>query len=153
VANNVIGKDPNAAKQLSRDEITRCEENSKATLRMLEQTRDYIEAKKKQVRGKSRYTPVARRQDKPDAIAWLLKNAQGIKDSQIIKLVGTTKKTIAGLRDRSHWNYANIKPRDPVLLGLCSQYDLDAAFAKLTPVKEEGKDKPQDTPSDASASE
>ncbi len=77
-----------------------------------------------------RYTPVAKRQDKPDAIAWLLRHHPELKDSQIVKLVGTTKNTIAAVRDRTHWNTPNIRPRDPVLLGLCNQTDLNAAVER-----------------------
>jgi len=73
---------------------------------------------------------MARRQDKPDAIYWLLKNCPTIHDVQIIKLIGTTKSTIAGIRERSHWNIKNIKPRDPVLLGLCTQIELDKILNK-----------------------
>ncbi len=77
-----------------------------------------------------RYTPVSRRQDRPDAIAWLLRNHPELPDAAIIKLVGTTKQTIQSIRDRSHWNSANIKPVDPVTLGLCSQLELDLAVRK-----------------------
>ena len=77
-----------------------------------------------------RYTPVSKRQDKPDGIAWILRNHPEISDAQIGKLIGTTRNTIAAIRDRSHWNIANIQPKDPVTLGLCSQRELDAIVAK-----------------------
>jgi len=77
-----------------------------------------------------RYTPVSKRQDKPDGIAWILKSHPEISDAQIGKLIGTTRNTIAAIRDRSHWNIANIQPKDPVTLGLCSQRELDAIVAK-----------------------
>lgn len=77
-----------------------------------------------------RYTPVSKRQDKPDGIAWILRNHPEISDAQIGKLIGTTRNTIAAIRDRSHWNIANINPKDPVTLGLCSQRELDALVAK-----------------------
>src|SRR3546814_7699327 len=77
-----------------------------------------------------RYTPVAKRQDKPDGIAWLVRHHPELKDSQIARLIGTTKTTIQAVRERSHWNSQNIRPRDPVLLGLCSQGDLNAAVEK-----------------------
>jgi len=84
-----------------------------------------------QARGKGpRYTPVTKRQDRPDAIAWLLRNHPELTDAQLCKLVGTTKPTIAQIRDRTHWNIQNIKPVDPVTLGLCSQIDLDEAVRK-----------------------
>jgi hypothetical protein len=77
-----------------------------------------------------RYTPVSKRQDKPDGIAWLIKNHPELSDGQIGKLIGTTRTTIAAIRDRSHWNIANITPKDPVTLGLTSQRELDAAVAR-----------------------
>ena len=73
-----------------------------------------------------RYTPVSKRQDKPDGIAWIIRNHPEVSDGQIGKLIGTTRTTIAAIRDRSHWNIANIQPKDPVTLGLCSQRELDA---------------------------
>jgi hypothetical protein len=78
----------------------------------------------------TRYTPVSRRQDRPDAIAWFLRNHPEIADSQIVKLLGTTKSTIEQVRSRSHWNAANIKPVDPVTLGLITQLELDAVVKK-----------------------
>ena len=77
-----------------------------------------------------RYTPVSKRQNRPDAIAWVVKNHPEISDAQISKLLGTTKTTIQAIRDRSHWNAANLEPQDPVGLGLCSQIDLDLAVVK-----------------------
>ncbi len=77
-----------------------------------------------------RYTPVSKRQDKPDGIAWVLRSHPEISDAQIGKLIGTTRNTISAIRDRSHWNITNIQPKDPVTLGLCSQRELDAIVAK-----------------------
>ena len=77
-----------------------------------------------------RYTPVSKRQDKPDGIAWIIRNHPEISDGQISKLIGTTRTTIAAIRDRTHWNIANITPKDPVTLGLTSQRELDAAIVK-----------------------
>jgi hypothetical protein len=77
-----------------------------------------------------RYTPVSKRQDKPDGIAWILRNHPEISDAQVGKLIGTTRNTIAAIRDRSHWNISNIQAKDPVTLGLCSQRELDAIVAK-----------------------
>jgi hypothetical protein len=76
-----------------------------------------------------RYTPVSKRQDKPDGILWIIKNHPEITDSQISKLIGTTKTTISAIRDKSHWNYANLQPRDPVTLGLAGQREMDALVA------------------------
>jgi hypothetical protein len=77
-----------------------------------------------------RYTPVSKRQDKPDGIAWIIRNHPEISDAQIGKLIGTTRNTINAIRERSHWNIQNIQPKDPVTLGLCSQRELDAAVAR-----------------------
>ena len=77
-----------------------------------------------------RYTPVSKRQDKPDGIAWLIRNHPEVSDAQSSKLIGTTRNTITAIRERSHWNIQNIQPKDPVTLGLCSQRELDAVVAK-----------------------
>jgi len=82
-----------------------------------------------------RYTPVSKRQDRPDAILWLLRNHPELSDAQIVKLVGTTKATIQSIRDRTHWNAANLKPVDPVTLGLCAQLELDLAVEKASAEK------------------
>lgn len=134
VSGGIRGLDPTANGQLSLDEIKRCEANPKEHLQIAGTAKQYISKKTKG----SRYTPVARRQDKPDAIAWLVKNYPTMSDAQVAKLVGTTKNTIQAVRTKSHWNSSNIKPRDPVFLGLCSQTLLDAAVAKIKP--EPGKE-------------
>jgi hypothetical protein len=90
-----------------------------------------------------RYTPVSKRQDKPDGIYWIIKNHPEVSDGQISKLIGTTRTTIAAIRDRSHWNMANITPKDPVTLGLTTQRELDAAVAKAA--KAAGIQAPTDT--------
>jgi hypothetical protein len=125
VAQGIVGYDPIANGQLTREEIARCEADPEARLRMVEQT---IPLPKPRGRG-ARYTPVSKRNDRPDAIAWLLRNYPQLSDAAVAKLVGTTKETIQKVRDKTHWNSANIKPRDPVILGLCSQSDLNAAVA------------------------
>ncbi len=125
VATGMRGVDPVAAGALTAEEIARCEADPDASLAMAATARQYISTKSKG----ARYTPVSRRQDKPDAIAFLLKHFPTLPDSQIVKLIGTTKSTIAAVRDRSHRNQATIKPRDPVLLGLCTQLDLDVAVS------------------------
>lgn len=125
VAQGIVGYDPVANGQLSKEEIARCEADPSARLTMLESA---IPLPKQRSRG-ARYTPVSKRNDRPDAIAWLLRHYPQLTDAQIGKLVGTTKETIAKVRDRTHWNTANIKPRDPVILGLCTQSDLNAAVA------------------------
>ena len=128
VAIGIVGLDPVANGQLTREEIQRCEADDGAHLRLLT-TQAVANAKAKG----ARYTPVSKRQDKPDAIAWLLKHHPELSDAQLCKLIGTTKDTIAKVRDRNHWNTANIKPRNPVTLGLCSEPDLEKAVIIAQP--------------------
>ena len=122
VAKGIKGIDPVATGQLSRDEIEQAEKNPDYRLKMASSKyrMPHIKAKKT-----PRYTPVSKRQDKPDAIYWLLRNHSELTDSDIMKLIGTTKATIAKIRDRGHWNSPNIKAVDPVTLGLCTQIELD----------------------------
>jgi len=129
VAQNMVGLDPVVNGQLTMADIERCQADSARSLTLI---CDEIPAKTRS--GGARYTPVSKRQDKPDAIAWLLKYHPEIKDAQICRLVGTTKPTILAIRERSHWNMSEIKAVDPVLLGLCKQGELDAAVKKYTPV-------------------
>ena len=128
VAAGINGLSPVQNNQLTREEIERCENDSRAHLQLKTAT---VPLPAKRVKG-PRYTPIARRQEKPDAIAFLIKTFPDLKDSQIIKLIGTTKNTIGAIRERNHWNMANITPRDPVLLGLCKQQDLDREVAKVS---------------------
>ena len=127
VAETMRGVDPIAGGELSRDEIRKGEADSDYRLTVLPSKIAHIPQPK---RKGARYTPVARRADKPDAIAWFIRNHPEVTDAQIGKLIGTTKSTITNVRDRSHWNSANIKPVDPVTLGLCSQIELDEVIAK-----------------------
>jgi len=122
VAHGIKGMDPISSGQLTRDEISRAQEDSKYRLKLSEPKVEIPEVKTK--KG-PRYTPVSRRQDRPNAILWLVRNHAELKDSQIMRLVGTTKPTIHAIRERTHWNSANLQPMDPVTLGLCSQTDLD----------------------------
>src|SRR3546814_5262652 len=126
VATGIQGMDPVLSGELTRDEIKRCEADPTARLAM---AKSDLPQPTKRTKG-PRYTPVAKRQDKPDGIAWLVRHHPELKDSQIARLIGTTKTTIQAVRERSHWNSQNIRPRDPVLLGLCSQGDLNAAVEK-----------------------
>ncbi|MDX1423326.1 MAG: cell cycle transcriptional regulator TrcR [Kiloniellales bacterium] len=126
VAIGIQGLDPVANSQLTREEIERCEKDPSARLKMLKLD---LPEPSKRTKG-PRYTPVAKRQDKPDAIAWLLRHHPELKESQIAKLIGTTKTTIQAVNDRTHWNSPNIRPRDPVLLGLCAQSELNAAVER-----------------------
>jgi hypothetical protein len=121
VAQGIVGYDPVANGQVSAAEITRCEADPDARLKIAASTIP----QPKRLRG-TRYTPVAKRNDRPDAIAFLLRTYPQLTDAQVGKLLGTTKDTIDKVRSRTHWNSANIKPRDPVILGLCSQTDLNA---------------------------
>ncbi|HUU67468.1 MAG TPA: cell cycle transcriptional regulator TrcR [Methyloceanibacter sp.] len=127
VAHGIKGMDPISSGQLSREEIAAAEKDSKHRLHLLEPKVEVPEVKTK--RG-PRYTPVSRRQDRPNAILWLLRNHPELKDSQLMRLVGTTKPTIIAIRERSHWNSPNLVAQDPVTLGLCSQIDLDADVKK-----------------------
>jgi hypothetical protein len=126
VAIGIVGMDPTANGQLTKEEIARCEADPSARLQMAKQD---IPMPSPRTKG-PRYTPISKRQDKPDAVAWLLRHHPELSDAQISKLIGTTKQTIAAVRDRTHWNSPNLRPRDPVLLGLCSQSDLNAAVIK-----------------------
>jgi hypothetical protein len=126
VAVQMQGVDPIANGQLTLEEIERCQKDPSARLKLSAEAVPVTVVKH---RG-PRYTPIAKRQDKPDAIAWLLKSHPELSDGQISKLVGTTKPTIQAVRDRTHWNSPNIKPRHPVALGLCTLQELDAAVAR-----------------------
>ena len=121
VAVGIVGLDPVANNQLTKSEIERCEADPAADLHLLAPTVPVLRQKTKG----ARYTPLSKRQDRPDAIAWLLKHHPEVGDAQVQKLLGTTKATIDSVRNRTHWNAANIKPRDPVSLGICSQSELD----------------------------
>lgn len=123
VAAGIKGMDPIATGQLTREEIKRGEADPSYRLRLAEPKLEIPQVKTK--RG-PRYTPVSRRHDRPNAVLWLLRNHPELRDSQIMRLVGTTKPTIQSIRDRTHWNSPNLVPQDPVTLGLCSQTDLDA---------------------------
>jgi hypothetical protein len=127
VAHGIKGMDPISSGQLTRDEIAKAEKDTSYRLKLAEPKVEVPEVKTK--RG-PRYTPVSRRQDRPNAILWLLKNHPELKDSQIMRLVGTTKPTIIAIRERSHWNSQNLVAQDPVTLGLCSQIDLDGEVKK-----------------------
>lgn len=120
-AQGIKGLDPIISGQLTRDEIERAQNDLKYRLKLAERKVKVPEVKR---RG-PRYTPVSRRQDRPNAILWLLRNHAELKDAAIMRLVGTTKTTIQQIRERTHWNAANLAPMDPVTLGLCSQLDLD----------------------------
>jgi len=114
------GRDPVYAGELTQAEIERGQEDSNYVLKMQKAPAEVTRTKG------PRYTPVSKRQDKPDGIAWILRNHPEVTNAQISKLIGTTRNTIGAVRERSHWNIQNIQPKDPVTLGLCSQRELDA---------------------------
>jgi uncharacterized protein len=123
-ATKLTGRDPIRAGELTHEEIEKGQNDPEYRLRMAKAP-DPV----RRTRG-PRYTPVSKRQDKPDGIAWIIKNHPEVSDGQISKLIGTTRTTIGAIRDRTHWNMANITPKDPVTLGLTTQRELDAAIAK-----------------------
>ena len=130
------GRDPVHSGELTQEEIERGQADSEYRLKM-----QRAPVAVSRTKG-PRYTPVSKRQDKPDGIAWILRNHPEISDAQIGKLIGTTRNTITAIRERSHWNIQNIQPKDPVTLGLCSQRELDAVVAKAAknlPAPEEGE--------------
>ena len=122
VAQGIVGYDPVANGQVTIEAIHLCEADPARRLVLLPTA--VLAPKKK---SGAKYTPVAKRNDRPDAIAFVLRNYPQLSEAQVVKLLGTTKETIQKVRDRQHWNSANIKPRDPVILGLCTQTDLNAA--------------------------
>lgn len=121
VAIGMQGRNPVLNGELTQDEIGRCEADPDAEL---QPARSTVPAPAPRAKG-ARYTPVAKRGDRPDAIAWLLKNYPELTDAQVCRLVGTTKPTVEKVRDKSHWNAPNIKPQNPVGLGLCSESELE----------------------------
>ena len=131
VAPGVVGKSPIQSGQITQEELDTALANPDHKIRLKSDFNEYLVAQQK---TKNRYTPVARRQDKPDAIAWIIKNHPEMNDTQIAKLIGTTKNTISSVRERTHWNIQNIRSRDPVLLGLCTQTDLGIAVKKASGV-------------------
>ena len=137
VAPGMHGIDPTASGQLTQAEIERCQEDSNAKLTF---AKTDIPLPKARTRG-ARYTPVAKRNDKPDAIEWLTKHYPELADAQIGRILGTTKPTIKAVRERSHWNAQNIRPRSPVELGLCSLTELDGEIIKARRAKQRAEDR------------
>jgi hypothetical protein len=140
VAQGIKGLDPVTSGQLTREAIEDAERDPTRDLHLAEPK---VIVPETPSRKGPRYTPVSRRQDRPNAVLWLLRNHPELKDSQIMRLVGTTKPTITQIRERSHWNAPNLTPQDPVTLGLCSQIDLDAEVKKAARrLERDRKDKP-----------
>jgi len=167
-AQGIKGMDPVMTGQLTREEIARGEADPNYRLKLSEPKVRVPETKRKG----PRYTPLSKRQDRPNAILWLVRNHPELKDAQISRLVGTTKSTIEQIRNRTHWNSANLVPMDPVTLGLCSQIDLDlevsraarhappqpagdtllpASETEKLPVEEAGHEEPEEKELDADA--
>ncbi len=136
VAVGIVGLDPVANGQLTQEELDRCSADPSARLKIIASP---VPLHRRPPKG-ARYTPLSKRQDRPDAINWLLRNHPELSDAQIQKLLGTTKATVNAVRDRTHWNMPNIKPQDPVSLGICSQTELAEAVEKAQ-VREERKAK------------
>jgi hypothetical protein len=133
----LTGRDPVRAHDLTLEEIEKGQDDPDYRLKMSKGPEQI-----RRTKG-PRYTPVSKRADKPDGIAWIIRNHPEITDGAIGKLIGTTRTTIAAIRDRSHWNIGNIVPKDPVTLGLTSQRELDSAVAKAA--KAAGIEAPVDT--------
>ena len=140
VAAGIKGYDPITSGQLSREELARAEKDKTYTLKL--QVSKVKLPPVKKVRG-PRYTPLSRRQDRPNAILWLVRNHPELKDAQIMRLVGTTKSTLQSIRERTHWNSASLAPLDPVTLGLCSQIDLDFEVNRASKDRPVGEDRGQ----------
>jgi hypothetical protein len=136
VAIGIVGLDPVGNGQLGPNEIERCEKDPSADLKLLAPT---VPLQRQKTKG-AKYTPVSKRQDRPDAIAWLLKYHPEVQTAQIQKLLGTTKATIDRVKNHTHPNHANIKPRDPVYLGICSQMELDRVLL-LAAKRKQNKEK------------
>ncbi|MEM1019123.1 MAG: cell cycle transcriptional regulator TrcR [Pseudomonadota bacterium] len=154
VAVRMVGHDPIKNAQLTQEEIDRCQEDETADLQLLSNA---VPAQRR-TKG-PRYTPVSKRKNKPDAISWLVRNHPELSDGQIGRLIGTTKPTIEAVRSKTHWDMPNIRPQDPVGLGMCSQVELDTAVAKAAkarpekviqteqPPEQETPEVPEETPS------
>lgn len=122
----LIGIDPIASGQVTKEEIQRCQKDTSAKIQLNQR---YDIGKKKKQR---KYTPLIKRHEKPDAIAWILKNYPEIPESEICSFLSTTKNTILAIKNKTHARMSSIKPRDPVLLGFCSQLELDSFTSKFT---------------------
>lgn len=137
ILNYLEPMNPTLNHQLSREEIARCEQDPSLRLQLDSVAKMHNAHRPKR---KTRYTPLARRGDKPSAILWLIKYVPSITDAQIIKLIGTTKNTVESIRNRTHWNIEALRPTEPVLLGLCSQADLDHVKEKIIETRPELSD-------------
>ncbi len=147
VAIGIVGLDPIVKGQLEKEELQRCEADPAARLKIAESDIPQPVARHKG----PRYTPVSKRADKPDAIAWMVRNQPDLTDAQISRLIGTTKPTITAVRDKTHWNSSNLQPRSPVEVGLCTHLELRDAVIKaaIRVEKRDGKKPVESTPEPA----
>jgi len=142
VMGGMAGSDPVASGQLTRDEIAKAEADPDHKMALAESD---IPAPVSRPKG-PRYTPVSKRQDKPDAIAWILRHHPELSDAQVGRLIGTTKPTINSVRDRTHWNISNLRPRSPVELGLCTHMELTEAVEKARKTRRGAQAVPMTSP-------
>ena len=126
VAKGIKAYNPILAGQLTREEVDLCSKDQNRDLKLVERTEE-VQVKE---RKKPKYTPLSKRQDRPDAALWLLKNYPEFTDGQVSKIVGSTKGTVSLIRKRSYWNFSNLKAKDPVILGLCTQSAFEKALEK-----------------------
>ena len=127
VARGIKAYNPILAGQLTRDEINLCSENNERPLSLSKKKQEVVVSSE---RKKSKYTPISKRKDRPDAVLWLVKNFPQLSDGQIAKMVGSTKGTVALIRNRTYWNFSNLSAKDPVILNLCSQLQFEKAVEK-----------------------
>ena len=127
VARGINAYNPILAGQLTRDEINLCSENHERPLSLSKKKQEVVVSSE---RKKSKYTPISKRKDRPDAVLWLVKNFPQLSDGQIAKIVGSTKGTVALIRNRTYWNFSNLSAKDPVILNLCSQLQFEKAVGK-----------------------
>tara|TARA_B100000427_G_scaffold317153_1_gene312964 strand:- start:561 stop:1172 length:612 start_codon:yes stop_codon:yes gene_type:complete len=127
VAKGIKAYNPILAGQLTRDEISLCSENHERPLNLSKKKQEVVVSNE---RKKSKYTPISKRKDRPDAALWLVKNFPQLKDGQIAKIVGSTKGTVALIRNRTYWNFSSLSAKDPVILSLCSQLQFEKAVEK-----------------------
>jgi hypothetical protein len=127
VAKGIKAYNPILAGQLTREEISVCSKDHKKPLKLNKNNEEVIVSKE---RKRVKYTPLSKRKDRPDSVLWLVKNFSKLSDGQIAKLVGSTKGTVALIRNRSFWNFSNLVAKDPVILGLCSQLQFEKAIEK-----------------------
>ena len=128
VAKGIKAYNPILAGQLTREEIDLCSKDQGRPLKLIKKNQEEVVVSKE--RKKARYTPLSKRKDRPDSVLWLVKNFSQLSDGQVAKLVGSTKGTVALIRNRTYWNFSNLTARDPVILGLCSQLQFQKAIEK-----------------------